>query len=303
LKKILKNTNQKKKRKVTKRDFYKIDLVTPHQEDENNKKQKIVETDKAYKLLAKQENISNNLAKTYIDKGLVSVKNRVVKIARGELPLKTEFVVKKIKSVKKIFEDENLLVINKPNFLDSDEVLNNIDFKLQSDKKEYILLHRLDRDTSGILLFAKNEEFRIKAIREFKNQKVYKEYSAIVRGKLVEKLEINKNILTIKENNRAKSVVSKTGNEAISIVEPISILGDWSLLKVVILTGRTHQIRVHLADANLPIVGDILYGNNSTKSNRNTEKRLMLHSKKIKILDYSFEIPEPREFEKFLKLD
>ena len=244
----------------------------------------MAEYDKAYKLLAKQENISNSKAKELIDKGLVRVGNKKVMIARGEIRSDTRFSVKEVAKIKVIFEDDDILAVDKPAFLTADEVSQKF--------LKAILLNRLDKETSGVMLFAKNEAFQKKAIKEFSNERVYKEYVAIVDGKVIEEIEIDKPILTTKDRGKAKSKIdTKHGKPAKSTVYPMLVEGNKSKIKVVIETGRTHQIRVHLNSIGLPIIGDALYGKPAANINR-----VLLHSKKTKIFDYTFESPEPREF-------
>ncbi|RXJ69570.1 RNA pseudouridine synthase [Halarcobacter ebronensis] len=239
--------------------------------------------DKAYKVLAKQEGISNSKAKELIDKGLVRAHGKKVMIARGEIPTDTKFSVKEMANVKVIFQDDDILALDKPCFMTSDEVAQKY--------PKYIMLNRLDKETSGVMLFAKNEEFQKKAIKEFKENRVYKEYVAIVDGKVIETIEIDKPILTTKDRGMAKSKVDSKGKSAKSTIYPMLVEGNKSKVKVVIDTGRTHQIRVHLSNAGFPIIGDSMYGKVASNINR-----VLLHSKVTKIFDYTFESPEPKEF-------
>ncbi|RXJ76540.1 RNA pseudouridine synthase [Arcobacter sp. F155] len=239
--------------------------------------------DKAYKVLAKQEGISNSKAKELIDKGLVKAGGKKVMIARGEIDTDTRFTVKEIGVVKVIFQDDDILAVDKPAFLTSDEIARKF--------PKAIMLNRLDKETSGVMLFAKNEEFQKKAIKEFRANNVYKEYVAIVDGKVIDEIEIDKPILTTKDRGQAKSKVDKKGKPAKTTVYPMFVEGNKSKVKVVIDTGRTHQIRVHLNNIGLPIIGDTIYGKPVANINR-----VLLHSKRTKIFDYDFEAREPREF-------
>lgn len=238
--------------------------------------------DKAYKLLAAQEKISNSKAKDMIDKGLVYVGNRKVMIARGNMPEKTTFRLEEVEKIRVIYENKNLIVLDKPAFLNSEDV--------EKKYPEARLLHRLDRETSGVLVLCKDEDFRLKAIEEFKNDRVYKEYIAWVDGDVIEEFEINKPILTEKQNNKAKSKISASkGKPARTEVFPILVVNHKSKIKLVIHDGRTHQIRVHLRSENLPIIGDELYGGRRAR-------RMMLHAHKMKILGMEFTSPEPKEY-------
>ncbi|WP_187910363.1 RluA family pseudouridine synthase [Helicobacter pylori] len=240
--------------------------------------------EKAYKILSVQENISHKKAKALIDLGLVSIGGKKLSVARKELPKNTRFSVQKIEKPGVIFEDENVLAIFKPPFIES--------YDLASFFKDWVLLHRLDKETSGVILLVKeNSEFHLKAKKAFKDRVVKKEYLALAQGIIEEEREINAPILTIK-TTKAFSKISKKGQEAVTIITPLKIINKKTLLKVGIKTGRTHQIRVHLKHINHPIIGDTLY-NNETGS----AKRLMLHAHKIALLGYEFEAIPPKEFE------
>lgn len=240
--------------------------------------------EKAYKLVAMQEGISNSQAKSMIDRGLVYVGNKKVMIARGEIDEKTSFRVTKIEKPKVIFENDDLLVVDKPAYVNSDEI--------ERMYKDAQLLHRLDRETSGVLMLVKDEDFRQKAIKEFKKDNVYKEYIAWVEGIISEPHDIDKPILTSKKNNRASSNVSQKGKPARTEVFPDIVSANKTKVKCIIHHGRTHQIRTHLRYIEHPIVGDEQYGGRRAK-------RVMLHAYKVRLLDMEFTAPEPKFFVNF----
>ncbi|MCW8896355.1 RNA pseudouridine synthase [Sulfurimonas sp.] len=240
--------------------------------------------EKAYKILAMQEGVSNSQAKSMIDRGLVYVGNKKVMIARGEIDAKTIFRIQKIEKAKPIFENDDLIVIDKPAFVNSDEI--------ERQFKPAVLLHRLDRETSGVLMLVKNEEFRQKAIQEFKKDKVYKEYIAWVEGIISEPVDIDKPILTTKKNNRATSNVSSKGKPARTEVTPDIVSANKTKVICIIHHGRTHQIRTHLRYIDHPIIGDEQYGGRRSK-------RVMLHAHKVRLLGMEFTAPEPKTFVNF----
>jgi 23S rRNA pseudouridine1911/1915/1917 synthase len=240
-------------------------------------------TEKAYKLLAAQEGISNSKAKDLIDRGLVKVGNRKVQVARGEVDTHTKFRVEKLDHIEVIYENDEMIVINKPPFVSSEEIERAFDGAT--------LLHRLDKETSGVMILTKDEDFRRKAIGEFKRDRVYKEYVAWVEGVVLEEMDINKPILTIK-GKTAKSKIDKYGKPARTEVFPILATRKRSKVKLIIHQGRTHQIRCHLRSIGHSIVGDTLYGGFESD-------RVMLHSKKIELLGKKFEVKEPGIFKKF----
>ena len=235
---------------------------------------------------SQQENISNGAAKKLIDNGLVFVGNKKVLIARADMHPNTAFKVEHIGHIKVLFEDDKIIAVNKPPSVVSENLEKLFDAKL---------LHRLDKDTSGVLILVKDEEFRLKAIEEFRKYRVYKEYEAIVSGHLYEETKIDLPISTEK-GHKAKSKIEKHGQTAVTEIEPIAVAGKKTHIKVVIHTGRTHQIRVHLAHLLHPIIGDTLYGGKHGK-------RMMLHAKRIRIFDYNIVAPVPTDFKHLMGAD
>ncbi|WP_295420221.1 RluA family pseudouridine synthase [Sulfurovum sp.] len=242
-------------------------------------------TDKAYKVLAEQKGISNKKAKELIDRGLVYVEDKKVKIARAQINTETNFRIEYPEDIEILYQDEDIIAINKPAQVDS--------YDIQDAIEGAELLHRLDRDTSGVLLLGKNRTFIDQAINEFKSRRVEKHYVAWVEGIVYENMEIDEPIFTIKKGKAFSVIDPVRGKKAHTLVKPEEIQGKKSKVHIEITTGRTHQIRVHLAHAGHPIVGDEQYGS------RTQSKRVLLHSAKMKIFDYEFNAKEPKDISKY----
>ena len=236
--------------------------------------------DKAYKLLANQLGISGKRAKELIDRGLVYVGDKKLKIARAVMDDDTKFRVEMPKKIEIIYEDNDILAVNKPAFLDS------YDVEASFDNAQ--LVHRLDRETSGVLLLAKSQEFLNSAVKEFKRRRVKKEYKAWVEGVIYEEIVIDEPILTIK-GAKSISKISPKGREAITIVKPDMIQGKKSKVDIEIKTGRTHQIRLHLSHIGHPIVGDEQYGSITNS------KRILLHASVLELLGKRYVAKEPND--------
>jgi len=135
------------------------------------------------------------------------------------------------------------------------------------------IVHRLDKDTSGLVLVAKTNEFRNHIVSEFQNRNVKKFYYALIKGNIVGQTIINEPILRDRRN-RLRMTVDRSGREAISIVKNIETFHSYSLVEVEILTGRTHQIRVHMDFHKTPIVGDKVYGSRSKLAKNLTKEKI-----------------------------
>jgi len=169
------------------------------------------------------------------------------------------------------------------------------------------IAHRLDKDTSGILLVAKNEEFFENVLSQFKERRIEKEYAAVVHGKLEEdSMEIDAPIKRSPKDPMKMAIVAD-GKEAHTFVKRVSereIAGStFSYLEIKPTTGRTHQIRVHLAAALLYIAGDPIYcPKNLLTISTEVFGRMMLHATKIRFFDpqlhefVQFESPLPTEY-------
>lgn len=224
-----------------------------------------------------------------------------------------------------LFEDDSLLVLDKPdnvvvnisdtspegtvqNFLAGYLGFTNFKESESEFESRCGIVHRLDKDTSGVLLVAKSEETFYLLQSYFKKRSVKKEYVAVVHEKLRDmKFQINAPIKR-DPNNRMRFAVVIDGKDALSNFEKISekeIEGKWvSSVRVFPETGRTHQIRVHLTALNNPIVGDVLYsGRRQLKWAREVMQinRMLLHAHKLEIPGYPvFESKLPSDFDLFI---
>lgn len=162
------------------------------------------------------------------------------------------------------------------------------------------IVHRLDKETSGVLIAAKTEEMHQKLVELFKTRAIEKEYIAIAIGK-VEDGTINLPI-TRSEKDRKKMAISPEGKEAITGVKLLAYNGTFSKVSLHPKTGRTHQLRVHLSHQGHPILGDKVYGN-ETLNERYKISRHYLHAKKLSFVHpvtgkfLEIEAPLPKEME------
>lgn len=180
-----------------------------------------------------------------------------------------------------IFCDENIVVVSKKEgilvikgrgTLKDTESLYDI---LLKDFGKLYIVHRIDKDTSGIVVFAKNKEVHKKINLLFEERRIKKSYLALVWGNIKEEIEINK---PIKEFSSGRCGISLDGKESHTLIIPKMTLGRYSLVEAIPYTGRRHQIRVHLYSIGHPIVGDLLYGD--LKDQRGF-KRMYLHASGI----------------------
>ncbi|MCX8058648.1 MAG: RluA family pseudouridine synthase [Spirochaetes bacterium] len=186
----------------------------------------------------------------------------------------TEFYKVEEYFLKIIYEDNNIIVVYKPKgvIVHSDQnekywILQEFIIKYLIDKNEYnpkinnfvpSPVHRIDRNTEGLVIFAKNYKSHSFISSLFKEKKIEKIYYAFVYGKLEKKIELNLNL--IKDEKLKKVFVGKGGILSKTIVEPIKYNDNYSFVKILIETGKMHQIRVSLSHAGYPIIGDDKYG-------------------------------------------
>lgn len=136
------------------------------------------------------------------------------------------------------------------------------------------IVHRLDKDTSGLIIIAKNNSSHVKLTEMFKDKTIEKRYVCICKGNFKEETGRIETLIGRDSKDRKKmAVVTENGKKAISNYKVLDSVNNFSLVEVGIETGRTHQIRVHMKSLNHPIVGDSVYG-----SSTDIAKRQMLHS-------------------------
>ncbi len=155
-----------------------------------------------------------------------------------------------------LYEDDNVVVVDKESGVNSEAV-----FRALCKRGETYFLHRLDRNTAGVMIFAKNTETEREILDAFRKRRVEKIYHALVLGKMPAKHEVLSAYLRKDEKN-ARVRVSSTpiGERIVTEYEVLVENGETSLLKITLHTGKTHQIRAHMAYFGHPVVGDEKYG-------------------------------------------
>ena len=224
------------------------------------------------------ENYSRTQLKKWIIEGRILLNNELAS-PREIVSTNDEIEINPISEIKTSWEPEDIhfeiikeekeyLIINKPSNLimhpgagsHNGTLANGLLFRYPELKNipRAGIVHRLDKDTSGIILVAKTEKFRNYFVQLLQERRVEKNYKAIVVGKIIGSFEINEPIGR-DANNRTKMSVRSDGKEAYSFVRLEESYQNYSLLDISIKTGRTHQIRVHLSSKKLPIIGDKTY--------------------------------------------
>lgn len=244
-------------------------------------------------LVEQYPNYNRSTLQKFIAMGLVTVDGAVVTKANQKFENNVQIILnepKQSKTVERppvIYEDDNVIVFNKPAGL------------LSMAKGEYCpestledfgpLVHRLDRDTSGVVILAKNESTQKMLRKQFQDRKTHKTYVAIIEGRpehdeAVIDLPIGRNLVRpttfqVDQNGKAAETYYKiiAGNQT----------RTFNLIELKPKTGRTHQLRVHLKYLNTPIVGDVVYGDWTRSEkfdlNKRTAPRLYLHAKELEI--------------------
>ncbi len=208
---------------------------------------------------------------------------------------KKKYIYKKNKNIKLniIYEDKYLIIINKNKNIIvhpgaghlNDTLINKLIFlypNIYNKITRWGIVHRLDKDTTGLLIIAKKNNSYIKLIKKIKNRKIIRIYKTLVNGNIKKKSGIIKTYIKRNKYNRKIMSVEKNGKKAITYFRVLERFNFFTLLEIKLETGRTHQIRVHMNYINKPIVGEKIY----TKKNILNKKKISkLINNKIKKLN------------------
>jgi len=231
------------------------------------------------------EDITRTSAQRLIEQGniLVNGKKQKVsyKVSEGDVITIEEVQAQEIElkaqeiPIEIIYEDHDIIVVNKPKGMvvhpangNPDRTLVNAIMAICKDSLSGIggeirpgIVHRLDKDTSGLLIVAKNNKAHVNMSEQIKNHEVKKTYIALVRG-IVKENEATIDMPIGRSNSdRKKMAVNKNGKNAVTHIKVLKRYEKYTLLEVNIETGRTHQIRVHLSYIGYPVLGDYTYSN------------------------------------------
>lgn len=205
-----------------------------------------------------------------------------------------------------IYEDEDILLINKPADMPVHPSINNYDntlangiahyYKMQGETFVFRCINRLDRDTTGLLIIAKNALSASILSNQMKKREIHRTYLAVVSGNPKKDTDTITAPIARKENSAIERCIDfQNGEQAVTHYQVITSREDYSLLKLSLETGRTHQIRVHMKYIGNPLLGDYLYNPDFSKI-----QRVALHSYRLnfihpiteKNMDFSIPLPE-----------
>ena len=259
-----------------------------------------IKDEKILDFLVNKLHFSLREAKRAIDRGRVSVNDKRIthKAKRATGTLKCIVFEPNGYGLKPIFETAHFAIFDKPSGVAiHPKKLANTKSLLDDVRalwgNEANLVHRLDKETSGLVMASKNKFSESILKRAFQDKEIQKKYLALVKGHLNKELTIKKPIAVNKDEKiKVKVKIDDEGKESITIIKPIKKINNNTLVECIPLTGRQHQIRVHLYSIGHPIVGDPLYGVDNDFADRYLNKqftkkeriektgsiRLMLHA-------------------------
>ena len=152
-----------------------------------------------------------------------------------------------------VYEDENVLVVDKESGVNSEAVFSALG-------EGYFFIHRLDRNTAGLMIFAKNAMAEEELLTAFRERSIEKVYHALVVGRMPKQHSVEEAYLNKDEKSSRVTISAIRGQKIVTEYEVLEERGDCSLLKITLHTGKTHQIRAHLSYLGHPVVGDEKYG-------------------------------------------
>ncbi|MGH2327501.1 RluA family pseudouridine synthase [Campylobacter taeniopygiae] len=262
---------------------------------------------KAFQVLMEALKIPINEAQRLIDKKRLFCDGKLVEEKNKILNGTVELIVYEThpKGVEIVFENEDFAVLEKPSGVLSHPNGRHCQYSLGDEiwhlwGKQASIAHRLDKETSGLMLIAKNKHAQIQFKTMFEKKQIQKEYLALVSGKIEKNFKINARINLVKNYHDVKTrmQICEKGKKALTEFEILNFFPKYNctLLLCKPLTGRQHQIRIHLYHAKHPILGDPLYGlkkeeieaildrkiNLEERIHLTGAKRLCLHAKSLK---------------------
>ena len=248
-------------------------------------------------------NILPKEAQKFVDRKRVYFNGKVLTDKKAFIDGEIEVIVFKPtpSGCKPFFEVKEFAVFDKPsglavhpkNLSNTITLLDDIKFYLGNNAN---LAHRIDKETSGLVIAGKTKQDEINLKKMFEEKLIQKYYLALVKGEIKEKIVIDKPILTNKDMNiKVKVLIDEKGKKSITEITPLKKIGDNTLVLAKPLTGRQHQIRVHLFSIGHPIVGEPIYGVDEVIADKYLKgelsleermkyigaSRLMLHSYKV----------------------
>lgn len=276
-------------------------------------------------------NLSRTMVKKLLDEEKILVNNKLQKASyKPEIGDILTIDIPKPKEIKLeaqdipvpvVYEDNDIIVVNKPKGMvvhpangNPDGTLVNAILAMCKDSLSGIggeirpgIVHRLDKDTSGLLIVAKNDLAHMNMSKQIQERKVTKKYIALVKGNVPEDEATIHMPIARSTKDRKKMAVDAKGKDAITHFKVLKRYGKYTLLELKIDTGRTHQIRVHMSYIGHPVVGDMVYSNGK---NEFGVKGQMLHAKSLEFKhpvtnkEMHLEAELPEYFKKVLaKLD
>ena len=261
-------------------------------------------------LVSKSKNNIKSLLKNecvYVNNKLVTKYNYIVN--KNDVIVIGKNIKKDNFNLKIIYEDNDIIVVDKPtkiltisNDKEKEKTLyREVSNYLKREKKKVFVIHRLDFDTSGVIMFAKSQKVQQLYQDNWNNLAKVREYTAVVQGKTNNKGHIE-SYLKMSKSLQVYSSKNKDGLFSITDYERIKFNDKYSMLKILISTGRRNQIRCHMYDIGHPIVGDLRY-----KSKDNSLGRLALHANRLEIINpltnelMIFVSEVPKEFYNIIK--